>query len=52
MFNMVRILAGSLMEVGRGRLSLERLQALIDAPGERNENPRSPRLRTASPWSR
>jgi tRNA pseudouridine38-40 synthase len=39
LFNMVRILAGSLMEVGRGRLSLERLQSLIDAPGERNDNP-------------
>ena len=39
LFNMVRILAGSLLEVGRGRLSVDRLRALLEGPGERNENP-------------
>jgi tRNA pseudouridine38-40 synthase len=35
MLNMVRIIAGTLIDVGRGRLSLEQLSALLSASGER-----------------
>jgi tRNA pseudouridine38-40 synthase len=37
MLNMVRILAGTLIEVGRGRLSPARVSGLLDGPGERRE---------------
>jgi tRNA pseudouridine38-40 synthase len=36
MLNMVRIIAGTLIDVGRGRLTLDRLSALLSAQGERN----------------
>jgi tRNA pseudouridine38-40 synthase len=39
MLNMVRILAGTLIDVGRGRLSLERLGELLEGPGGRGDNP-------------
>ncbi len=39
LFNMVRILAGTLIEVGRGRLPVATIRELLDRPGERNDNP-------------
>jgi tRNA pseudouridine38-40 synthase len=39
MLNMVRILAGSLLELGRGRMSPEAVAALLDAKAERRDNP-------------
>jgi tRNA pseudouridine38-40 synthase len=35
MLNMVRIIAGTLVDVGRGRLTLDQLSALLSAEGER-----------------
>ena len=39
MLNMVRILAGTLIDLGRGRLALPQLEELLTRPGERGDNP-------------